>query len=44
MDAILREIRKDLGNRTWTLEEGALIQMFLNDPLDQIAEDGQAGS
>lgn len=39
MDAILREIRKDLGNRTWTLPQGALIQMFLNDPVDQISDD-----
>lgn len=43
MDAILREIRKDLGNRTWTLQEGALIQMFLNDPVNQIGDDSPAG-
>ena len=36
MDKILREIRKDLGNKTWNLQHGALIQMFLNDRIDEI--------
>jgi hypothetical protein len=38
IDTILREIRKDLGNKTWTLPRGALIQMFLTDPIEKIGE------
>jgi hypothetical protein len=32
MDNILREIRKDLGNSNWGIEQGDLISTFLRDP------------
>lgn len=36
MDAILREIRKDLGNRNLSLKPGALIQLFLTDRIEDL--------